>query len=79
MLSGLVHGQHGFAKVKEEDEAAVLCRFLEPWCHTGRSAIADALHTERGTAQHILDCGPHYILAVKGNQPTLQALLRDDY
>ena len=31
------------------------------------------------TAQHILDCGLHYILTVKGNQPTLQQQLRDDY
>ena len=79
ILSGLVLGQRGFTGAKEDAEAAVLRRCLEPWRNTGRCVIADALHTQRATAQHILDCGLHYILTVKGNQPTLQEQLRDDY
>ena len=79
ILSGLVLGQRGFTGAKEDAEAAVLRRSLEPWRNTGRCVIADALHTQRATAQHILDCGLHYILTVKGNQPTLQEQLRDDY
>lgn len=32
---------------------------------------ADAAHTCRATAQAVIDSGGHYVLYVKGNQPTL--------
>lgn len=37
----------------------------------GRVVTADALHTQVGFAQTVLDGGGHYLLTVKGNQPTL--------
>ncbi|MGL4743195.1 MAG: ISAs1 family transposase [Dermatophilaceae bacterium] len=38
---------------------------------------ADALHCQRETAQWITGQGGHYVLTVKGNQPTLLAMLQD--
>lgn len=37
----------------------------------GAVLTADAAHTYRATAQAIVDAGGHYLLVVKGNQPTL--------
>ena len=45
----------------------------------GRCVLADALHTQRATAEKIGALGMHYILNVKSNQPTLLGQLRDDY
>jgi predicted transposase YbfD/YdcC len=38
---------------------------------------ADAAHTCRATAQAIIDAGGHYLLIVKGNQPTLFGALAE--
>ena len=41
---------------------------------TGVVVTADALHTQRATARHLVgDRNAHYVLTVKGNQPTLFA------
>jgi predicted transposase YbfD/YdcC len=42
----------------------------------GAIVTADALHTQRGHADYLIGHGAHYLLTVKGNQPTLQAQLR---
>ena len=39
----------------------------------GRVFTMDALHTQRETAQTIIDGGGDYVMQVKGNQPTLEA------
>jgi predicted transposase YbfD/YdcC len=36
---------------------------------------ADALHTQRGHVEHLHDCGAHWVLTVKGNQPRLRRQL----
>ena len=79
ILSGLVVGQRGFTGAKEDAEGATLRAALQPWLHTGRCVIADALHPTHETARYIRDHGLHYLLTVKGNQPTVQAQSRDDY
>lgn len=44
----------------------------------GRVITLDALHTQRNTAKLITECHKaHYVLTLKGNQPTLHALIRD--
>ena len=50
-----------------------------PAAPPGHRVIADALHTQRETARHILDDGLHDILTVQGNRPQLLEQLRDDY
>ena len=44
----------------------------------GRSIVADALHTQRETAQAIIDQGGYYLLPVKSNQPTLREQLSEE-
>jgi hypothetical protein len=62
------------AKKSHEIEAArVVLRGLDL---TGKTVVADALHTNRPTAQQILyEQGSDYLLTVKGNQPDLQKTL----
>lgn len=44
---------------------------------TGALITADALHTQVRHAQYLTGRGAHYLLTVKGNQPTLHRQLRD--
>lgn len=45
---------------------------------TGKTVLADALHTNVATAQQILyEQGADYVMTVKGNQPTLRKTLAD--
>jgi predicted transposase YbfD/YdcC len=41
----------------------------------GTVITADALHTQRGHVEHLHDRGAHWVLTVKGNQPTLRRQL----
>ena len=77
ILSGLLVGQRGFTGAKDDAEGTILRAALKACFHTGRCVIADALHTTHATARFIRDRGLHYLLTVKGNQPTIQAQLRD--
>ena len=43
---------------------------------TGKLVTADALHTQRGHVDYLTGRGAHYLLTVKGNQPSLLAQLR---
>ena len=43
---------------------------------TGVMVTADALHTQRGHADHLHGRGAHYLLTVKANQPSLLRQLR---
>jgi predicted transposase YbfD/YdcC len=42
----------------------------------GAVITADALHTQRGHVGYLAGRGAHYMLTVKGNQPTLLAQLK---
>ncbi|MFC8370932.1 ISAs1 family transposase [Streptomyces sp. NPDC057239] len=42
----------------------------------GMVVTADALHTQRAHAQHVIAAGGHYLLAVKGNQKKLRKQLK---
>jgi len=44
--------------------------------HRGVIVTADALHTQRGHVSYLLGRSAHYLLTVKGNQPTLDTQLR---
>ncbi|MGH9248100.1 MAG: ISAs1 family transposase [Acidimicrobiales bacterium] len=43
---------------------------------TGAIITADAMHTQRGHVDYLTGRGAHYLLTVKGNQPTLLAQLK---
>jgi predicted transposase YbfD/YdcC len=59
------------AKTNEIPELSTLLADLDL---TGTVVSADALHTQRETARHLVaDRGAHYVLTVKGNQPSLLA------
>lgn len=59
------------AKTNEIPELAPLLAGLDL---TGVVVTADALHTQRETARHLVDDrNAHYVLTVKGNQPSLLA------
>lgn len=68
--TGVVIGQVAVgAKTNEIPMLAGLLKVLEI---TGAVITADAIHCQRETAQTIRERGGHYILTVKGNQPTLR-------
>lgn len=50
--------------------------FLTPTLLKGRIISADALYTQKAFCQDVIASGGHYLLVVKGNQPTLQEDLR---
>jgi hypothetical protein len=70
--SAIVLAQHEIAaKTNEIPELSTLLADLDL---TGVVVSADALHTQRETARHLVaDRGAHYVLTVKGNQPKLLA------
>ena len=69
--SGTVIGQRGFSGQKDEAEGAALRELADELADSGACVIADALHTNRPTAQHLLDLGLDFLLTVKDNQPTV--------
>jgi len=70
--TGVVLAQREIAaKTNEIPELAPLLAGLDL---SGVVVTADALHTQRTTARHLVaDRGAHYVLTVKGNQPSLFA------
>ena len=77
--TGAVVGQLGFSGQKDAAEGAALRTLVETWQGTGICVVADALHTQRQTAQRLVDLDLHFLLTVKRNQPTLFAQLHEDY
>ena len=77
--SGTVVGQLGFSGQKDDAEGAALRALVRDLAGTGSCVIADALHTQRGTAQHLLDLGLDYLFTVRGNQSTVLAEVRDSF
>ena len=74
-----VYAQQGLTGKKEDAEAQVARELLERLDIRGRCIVADALHTQRETAQTILDQAGFYLFTVKSNQPTLLEQLSQDY
>ncbi len=58
------------------NETPVLAKLLDTMDITGAVITADALHTQRGTADYIVSRGAHYILTVKNNQRNLRKHLK---
>ena len=67
---GVVVGQRRVAD--KSNEIPALRDLLEPLDLDGAVITADAMHTRRGTAEWIISRGAHYVLTVKGNQPSLK-------
>lgn len=66
----------GAVEISDADEIGAVETLLENLVLTGRVVTLDALHTQRKTAELILSGGGHYVMAVKGNQPQLEAAVR---
>ena len=66
-----VYAQQGFTGAKEDAEGSVARQVLERLDLDGHCVLADALHTQRSTAELILQGGGDYVFVVKGNQPSL--------
>ena len=67
---GVVVGQRRVAD--KSNEIPALRDLLEPLDLDGAVITADAMYTQRGTAEWIISRGAHYVLTVKGNQPGLK-------
>ena len=71
-----VYAQQGFTGAKEDAEGSVARQVLERLDLDGHCVLAAALHTQRSTAELILQGGSDYVFVVKGNQPNLLAQLQ---
>lgn len=71
--SGVVVGQRRVSD--ESNEIPALRDLLAPLDLDGALITADAMHTQRSTAQWIISRGAHYVLTVKNNQPGLKRAL----
>ncbi len=68
------HARLVLGQVKVEDksnEITAVPALLEMLALEGRIVTADAMHTQRVTAQTVIAGGGHYVLALKGNQGSL--------
>ena len=68
--SGVVVGQRRVSG--KSNEIPALPELLAPLDLDGALITADAMHTQRSTAQWIISRGAHYLLTVKDNQPGLK-------
>ena len=68
--SGVVVGRRRVSD--ESNEIPALPELLAPLDLDGALITADAMHTQRSTAQWIISRGAHYLLTVKDNQPGLK-------
>lgn len=72
--SGVVLGQSEVDG--KTNEITAFAPLLDRVTITGAIVTADALHTQRAHADYLIGRGAHYLLTVKGNQPSLLAQLR---
>lgn len=72
-----VIGQLGFSGKKEDAEGVALRKLVSAVALEGACVVADALHTSKQTAQHIIDHGMSYLLTAKANQPKILEQLRE--
>lgn len=73
--SGAVIGQVEVGA--KTNEIPRLIDLLDPIDITGMVITADAMHTQRATADYITGRGGHFVMTVKNNQPTLYASLKE--
>ncbi|WP_425954101.1 ISAs1 family transposase [Xylanimonas sp. McL0601] len=59
-----------------DSEIGAIPRLLDRFDLAGVLVTADALHTQRAHAAWLTGRGGHYVMTVKGNQPTLLATLK---
>ena len=76
MVNAYVHENHAvFGQLKVDDktnEITVIPKLLEMLQLKDATVTIDAMGCQRDIAQRIVDRGGHYVLALKGNQGTLQ-------
>jgi len=76
MVNAYVHENHAvFGQLKVDDktnEISVIPKLLEMLQLKDATVTIDAMGCQRDIAQRIVDRGGHYVLALKGNQGTLQ-------
>jgi predicted transposase YbfD/YdcC len=82
LLSAVLHGQGlTIAQLKVEsktNEIPSLRTLLEPLNIKGKVVTVDALHTQKKTAEYLVEeKEAHYLFTVKENQPTLRADIAD--
>ena len=78
LASGMGVGQRGCSGLKDA-AAGVTLRALATQLEPGTCVIADALHTKRSTAQHLLDHDLQCICTLKDNQPTVLQEVREGF
>ncbi|PWJ64236.1 DDE family transposase [Rathayibacter iranicus] len=61
----------------ESNEIPELRDLLDRFTLEGVVVTADAMHTPRDIAEHIIAAGGHYLLTVKKNQPSLHRLCKN--
>jgi predicted transposase YbfD/YdcC len=77
-VSGAGRFLGGVLTEAKSNEIPAARQVLGPLDLTGKTVLADALHTNVETAQQILyQQGGDYVMTVKGNQPTLRKTLED--
>jgi predicted transposase YbfD/YdcC len=64
---------------RKTNEIAALPELLKLLLLEGRVCTMDALLTQRPIAQAITAAGGDYLMAVKGNQPTLHTTLKQHF
>lgn len=79
LLAAMLHDQrlvlNQVAVGAKTNEIPMLQPLLDPLDITDHVITADSLHTQRKTARYLHRRGAHFVLQVKGNQPTLFAAL----
>jgi predicted transposase YbfD/YdcC len=73
----LVLGQH--AVDEKSNEITAVPKLLEMLALKGAIVTIDAMGCQKETAAQIVAAGGDYVLAVKGNQPTLHAALQEHF
>jgi len=80
LLAAMDHTSRAvLAQTQVDTKTNEITRFqplLEDLDLAGRVVTADAMHTQREHADYLHGRGAHYVLVVKGNQPSLHAQMR---
>jgi len=80
LFAAVTHGRPAvLAQVAVPDdttETTQVEQLLEPLDLTGVTVTGDAAHTQTTTATYITGRAGHYLLPIKGNQPTLNSQAR---
>jgi hypothetical protein len=64
---------------QDTNEQKAALDLLKQLVLTGRVITADAAHCQQETCQRIVDSGGDYVITVKDNQPTLQAMISSEF